>query len=158
MSKKNTNIKRFVWPFPSGKNGLRGTNDKFLRIIIDYDKMEVYRQKPRGKDNWHKSDIEKFESLTQEELINFFPKRKTKKTQEKKTQEKTKKIQEKRRIKVDESTPTPEKKKNEIVNKSIFNDCEAILELIKNTSESKLRFLGLVFLIIGFLIIWYIKS
>ena len=24
--------------------------------------MEVYRQKPRGKDNWHDSDIEKFES------------------------------------------------------------------------------------------------
>ncbi len=33
-----------------------------------------------------------------------------------------------------------------------------ILELIKNTPENKLRLLGLVFLIIGFLIIWYIKS
>ena len=33
-----------------------------------------------------------------------------------------------------------------------------ILELIKNTPENKLRFLGVVFLIIGFLIIWYIKS
>jgi uncharacterized protein YjeT (DUF2065 family) len=33
-----------------------------------------------------------------------------------------------------------------------------ILELIKNTSESKLRTLGIVFLIIGFLIIWYIKN
>jgi len=33
-----------------------------------------------------------------------------------------------------------------------------ILELIKNTPENKLRLLGIVFLIIGFLIIWYIKS
>tara|TARA_A100001388_G_C28293365_1_gene277540 strand:- start:220 stop:405 length:186 start_codon:yes stop_codon:yes gene_type:complete len=33
-----------------------------------------------------------------------------------------------------------------------------ILELIKNTPENKLRFIGTVFLIIGFLIIWYIKS
>ena len=33
-----------------------------------------------------------------------------------------------------------------------------ILEIIKNTSESKLRSIGLVFLIIGFLIIWYIKN
>jgi len=33
-----------------------------------------------------------------------------------------------------------------------------ILELIKNTSENKLRTLGVVFLIIGFLIIWYIKN
>tara|TARA_B100001248_G_C27135530_1_gene342084 strand:- start:242 stop:427 length:186 start_codon:yes stop_codon:yes gene_type:complete len=33
-----------------------------------------------------------------------------------------------------------------------------ILELIKNTPESKLRILGIVFLIIGFLIIWYIKN
>jgi len=33
-----------------------------------------------------------------------------------------------------------------------------ILELIKNTPESKLRTLGIVFLIMGFLIIWYIKS
>ena len=35
---------------------------------------------------------------------------------------------------------------------------KSILELIKNTSENKLRLLGTVFLIIGFLIIWYIKS
>ncbi len=35
---------------------------------------------------------------------------------------------------------------------------KTILELIKNTSENKLRLLGIVFLIIGFLIIWYIKS
>jgi len=35
---------------------------------------------------------------------------------------------------------------------------KSILELIKNTPESKLRLLGIVFLIIGFLIIWYIKS
>ncbi len=33
-----------------------------------------------------------------------------------------------------------------------------ILELIKNTPENKLRILGIVFLITGFLIIWYIKS
>ncbi|MAC45216.1 MAG: ubiquitin-binding protein [Pelagibacteraceae bacterium] len=33
-----------------------------------------------------------------------------------------------------------------------------ILELIKKTPESKLRTLGVVFLIIGFLIIWYIKN
>ena len=33
-----------------------------------------------------------------------------------------------------------------------------ILELIKNTPENKLRLMGIVFLIIGFLIIWYIKS
>tara|TARA_B100001248_G_scaffold194800_1_gene149659 strand:+ start:313 stop:498 length:186 start_codon:yes stop_codon:yes gene_type:complete len=33
-----------------------------------------------------------------------------------------------------------------------------MLELIKNTSERKLRSFGLFFLIIGFLIIWYIKS
>jgi uncharacterized protein YjeT (DUF2065 family) len=33
-----------------------------------------------------------------------------------------------------------------------------ILELIKDTSESKLRTLGIVFLIMGFLIIWYIKN
>jgi len=33
-----------------------------------------------------------------------------------------------------------------------------ILELIKNTPENKLRTLGIVFLIIGFLIIWYIKN
>jgi len=33
-----------------------------------------------------------------------------------------------------------------------------MLEMIKNTPESKLRTFGLFFLIIGFLIIWYIKS
>jgi uncharacterized protein YjeT (DUF2065 family) len=33
-----------------------------------------------------------------------------------------------------------------------------ILELIKNTPENKLRSYGIIFLIIGFLIIWYIKS
>ena len=35
---------------------------------------------------------------------------------------------------------------------------KSILELIKNTPENKLRLLGIVFLIIGFLMIWYIKS
>ena len=35
---------------------------------------------------------------------------------------------------------------------------KGILELIKNLPENKLRLVGLVFLIIGFLIIWYIKS
>jgi len=35
---------------------------------------------------------------------------------------------------------------------------KSILELIKNTPENKLRFLGIIFLIIGFSIIWYIKS
>jgi len=35
---------------------------------------------------------------------------------------------------------------------------KSILDLIKNTPENKLRFLGIAFLIIGFLIIWYIKS
>jgi len=35
---------------------------------------------------------------------------------------------------------------------------KSILQLIKNTPENKLRLYGLVFLIIGFLIIWYIKS
>ena len=35
---------------------------------------------------------------------------------------------------------------------------KSILELIKNTPENKLKILGIVFLIIGFLIIWYIKS
>ena len=34
----------------------------------------------------------------------------------------------------------------------------SMLELIKNTPENKLRGFGTVFLIIGFLIIWYIKS
>ena len=33
-----------------------------------------------------------------------------------------------------------------------------MLELIKNTSENKLRAFGVMFLIIGFLIIWYIKN
>jgi uncharacterized protein YjeT (DUF2065 family) len=33
-----------------------------------------------------------------------------------------------------------------------------ILELIKNTPINKLRTFGLVFLIIGFAIIWYIKN
>tara|TARA_B100000963_G_scaffold294158_1_gene264712 strand:- start:105 stop:290 length:186 start_codon:yes stop_codon:yes gene_type:complete len=33
-----------------------------------------------------------------------------------------------------------------------------MLEMIKKTPENKLRSFGLVFLIIGFLIIWYIKS
>jgi len=33
-----------------------------------------------------------------------------------------------------------------------------ILELIKNTPESKLRTLGIIFLVMGFLIIWYIKN
>ncbi|MDA9684667.1 DUF2065 domain-containing protein [Candidatus Pelagibacter bacterium] len=35
---------------------------------------------------------------------------------------------------------------------------KSILEIIKNTPENKLRLFGIVFLIIGFLIIWYIKS
>tara|TARA_B100001248_G_scaffold253379_1_gene230574 strand:+ start:976 stop:1161 length:186 start_codon:yes stop_codon:yes gene_type:complete len=35
---------------------------------------------------------------------------------------------------------------------------KSILELIKSTPESKLRLIGVVFLIIGFLIIWYIKK
>ena len=35
---------------------------------------------------------------------------------------------------------------------------KSILELIKNTPVNKLRILGIIFLIIGFLIIWYIKS
>tara|TARA_B100000963_G_scaffold258705_1_gene227056 strand:+ start:153 stop:338 length:186 start_codon:yes stop_codon:yes gene_type:complete len=33
-----------------------------------------------------------------------------------------------------------------------------MLEVIKNTPENKLRTFGLFFLIIGFLIIWYIKN
>jgi len=33
-----------------------------------------------------------------------------------------------------------------------------MLELIKNTSENKLRRFGVTLLIIGFFIIWYIKS
>tara|TARA_B100000242_G_scaffold207082_1_gene150250 strand:+ start:112 stop:297 length:186 start_codon:yes stop_codon:yes gene_type:complete len=35
---------------------------------------------------------------------------------------------------------------------------KTILDLIKNTPEKKLRLLGIIFLIIGFSIIWYIKS
>tara|TARA_B100000886_G_scaffold153702_1_gene104625 strand:+ start:466 stop:651 length:186 start_codon:yes stop_codon:yes gene_type:complete len=35
---------------------------------------------------------------------------------------------------------------------------KSMLDLIKNISERKLRSLGTVFLIIGFLIIWYIKN
>ncbi len=35
---------------------------------------------------------------------------------------------------------------------------QSILEIIKNMRENKLRLLGVIFLIIGFLIIWYIKS
>ncbi len=35
---------------------------------------------------------------------------------------------------------------------------KSMIEFIKNTPESKLRSLGTVFLIIGFIIIWYIKS
>tara|TARA_Y100001935_G_scaffold218583_1_gene191416 strand:+ start:225 stop:410 length:186 start_codon:yes stop_codon:yes gene_type:complete len=35
---------------------------------------------------------------------------------------------------------------------------KSILDLIKNTSDNKLRSLGTIFLIIGFLIIWYIKN
>ncbi len=35
---------------------------------------------------------------------------------------------------------------------------KSMLDLIKNTPENKLRFFGVTFLIIGFLIIWYIKS
>ena len=35
---------------------------------------------------------------------------------------------------------------------------KSIFELIKTIPENKLRGLGLLFLIIGFIIIWYIKS
>jgi len=35
---------------------------------------------------------------------------------------------------------------------------KSMVELIKKTPENKLRTLGLVFLTIGFLIIWYIKN
>jgi len=35
---------------------------------------------------------------------------------------------------------------------------KSMLELIKNISESRLRLIGTVFLITGFLIIWYIKN
>ena len=34
---------------------------------------------------------------------------------------------------------------------------KSMLELIKNMPESKIRLFGTIFLIIGFLIIWYIK-
>ena len=33
-----------------------------------------------------------------------------------------------------------------------------MLEIIKNTQESKLRTYGVIFLVMGFLIIWYIKN
>tara|TARA_B100000674_G_C37535753_1_gene776019 strand:- start:220 stop:405 length:186 start_codon:yes stop_codon:yes gene_type:complete len=33
-----------------------------------------------------------------------------------------------------------------------------MLELIKNTPDNKLRLLGSIFLILGFLIIWYVKN
>ena len=33
-----------------------------------------------------------------------------------------------------------------------------MLELIKNTTDNKLRLLGSIFLILGFLIIWYVKN
>jgi hypothetical protein len=35
---------------------------------------------------------------------------------------------------------------------------KSMLKLIENTPESKLRSYGVAFLIIGFFIIWYIKS
>ncbi len=35
---------------------------------------------------------------------------------------------------------------------------KSMLEIIKNTPENKLRLYGVFFLILGFLIIWYIKS
>tara|TARA_B110000196_G_C20688136_1_gene449536 strand:- start:368 stop:553 length:186 start_codon:yes stop_codon:yes gene_type:complete len=35
---------------------------------------------------------------------------------------------------------------------------KTMLKLIENTPENKLRSYGVTFLIIGFLIIWYIKS
>tara|TARA_B100001093_G_scaffold512167_1_gene581518 strand:+ start:1222 stop:1407 length:186 start_codon:yes stop_codon:yes gene_type:complete len=35
---------------------------------------------------------------------------------------------------------------------------KSMLEMIKNTSEKTIRTFGASFLIIGFLIIWYIKS
>merc|ERR1712127_683541 len=115
MSKKNTKIKRFVWPFPKG-NGIRGTNDKFLRIIIDYDKLEVYRH--NTKDNWHESDNVKFNSLTQEELINYFPKQKKAKPKKKAKSTPASKLESK----------LERKQKKEIINKTIFNDCESLLE------------------------------
>ena len=33
-----------------------------------------------------------------------------------------------------------------------------MLEMIKNTPENKLRSIGTIFLVIGFLIIWYTKN
>mgnify|MGYP001252238590 CR=1 FL=1 len=33
-----------------------------------------------------------------------------------------------------------------------------MLEIIKTTPENKLRLFGIIFLIIGFLLIWYIKQ
>ena len=33
-----------------------------------------------------------------------------------------------------------------------------MLEIIKNTPENKIRTYGVIFLIIGFVIIWYIKN
>ena len=35
---------------------------------------------------------------------------------------------------------------------------KSMLEIIKATHENKLRLFGIAFLIIGFLIIWYIKN
>ena len=35
---------------------------------------------------------------------------------------------------------------------------KSMLEVIENTPENKLRGIGVIFLIMGFLIIWYIKS
>ena len=35
---------------------------------------------------------------------------------------------------------------------------KSMLDLIKNTPENKLRLFGVIFLVIGFLIIWYIKN
>ena len=35
---------------------------------------------------------------------------------------------------------------------------KSMLKLIENTPENKLRSFGVIFLIMGFLIIWYIKS
>ena len=35
---------------------------------------------------------------------------------------------------------------------------KSMLKLIENTPENKLRGIGVTFLIMGFLIIWYIKS
>ena len=35
---------------------------------------------------------------------------------------------------------------------------KSILDFIKNTPENNLRLFGAIFLVIGFLIIWYIKN